>query len=224
MKHKIYAICMIVVMLTILSACTSEKRKDVEEIKLTQKQEEDLMEQYAENDECHYDEYLPSVRVASCEVFGAECEAGTNKGYVYAYVLDGEYVNFKDTAYEQSGGHMPVKITVQFAEDSIKLLGSEVMQEGDDLEEALKKMFPRKYYLKCKKYEANHADGYEKLQKKQEEKIREIWGIPISEKYSLQLSEDGTYEVVWLEEAELPEESKLHIIERGKLERCKSRK
>jgi len=74
----------------ILSACSSAE--GIEEVKLTEKQINDLMLQYVQNNECYYDEYLQSIWVASCDIFGTEIDTDTNIGYVYAYVLDEEYV------------------------------------------------------------------------------------------------------------------------------------
>lgn len=219
MKYKIHAICILGVMLMFLSSCASNDNKSSEEIHLTEKQEEDLMEQYVENMECYYDEYLPNVWAASCKIFGVERENDTNIGYVYAYVLEVEYVNFKDTAYEQSGGYVPAKIKIEFDDSNIKYLDSEYPEDGEAYQDSMKELFPSKYYSRYKKYESYDKNGYPKLQKMQEEKIRKIWGVPVSKKYMLNISEDGSYEVVWTTGEESAEEFEVHTKETGKLKK-----
>lgn len=215
MKKRIISVLIICILFAIvLSACTMNNDK---EVKFTEEQIDDLMIQYVENMEYSYAEYLPSIWVASCEVFGGEYES-ENVAYIYAYVLDEEYVNFKNKAYEQSGGYGPVKIKVEFEGDNIKYVGEEHPEDGEAYQDSLKELFPTKYYLMCKKYNPYEENGEPKLKEHQKEQIKERWGIDISEEYILSIEEDGKYELVQIEEREGQGESSLNVVESGNLE------
>lgn len=219
MKYRINIICLICVLLTVLSACALKNEELNEESDLTEEQMDDLMLQYIEDMECCYDEYLPSIWIASCKIFGVERENNTNIGYIYAYVLDEEYVKFGDAAYEQSGGYCPVKIKVKFDDDNIKYLDREYPEDGDDYQDSMKELFPSKYYSMYEKYDPYDENGNPKLKKQQEEKIKEIWGIHVSKEYSLNISENGSYELVWTTGGGPEEEFEVHVKETGKLEK-----
>lgn len=189
----------------------------LKEYELSEKQIDELMEQYVYGNECPYEQFLPSVWVASCEVFGTEIDTDTNIGYVYAYVLDEEYVKFKDLAYEQSGGHLPVKLKVRIDEEDIQLLESEIPMDGSEYKESMKELFPRKYYLASVKYNPLDQDGKVNLGKKNAEKIKDMWNVEVSDKFMLQISEDGSYEIIWTTGDGPNEEFEVHVKEKGQL-------
>jgi hypothetical protein len=185
------------------------------EIDLTEEQIDDLMVQYVEKMEYSYEEFLPSIWIASCEIFGVECK-DNNIAYVYAYVLDEEYVKFKNKAYVQSGGYGPVKIKVDLSNDNIKYLSEDIPEDGDDYEDKLKELFPEKYYSMYKNYNPYDENDEPRLKKYQKEKIKEIWGIDISEEYVLQIDEDGSYKLVKLIDQSAQDEFDYKIVESGK--------
>lgn len=193
----------------------------LKEYELSEKQIDELMKQYVYENECAYEQFLPSIWVASCEVFGTEIDMDTNIGYVYAYVLDEEYVKFKNYAYEQSGGHSPVKMKVQIEDDEILLLNCEFPGDGSYYKESMKELFPTKYYLKCEIYDPFDENGNVKLGKKQEEKIKDIWGVEVSKEYMLNISENGSYEIIWTTGDGSDEEFEVHVKERGQLKELK---
>lgn len=189
----------------------------LKEYELSEKQIDELTEQYVQGNECPYEQFLPSIWVASCEIFGTEIDTDTNIGYVYAYVLDEEYVKFKDLAYEQSGGHLPVKMKVRIDGEDIQLLESEIPMDGSEYKESMKELFPRKYYLAAVKYNPFDQDGKVKLGKKNAEKINDMWGVEVSDKFMLQISEDGSYEIIWTTGDGADEEFEVHVKEKGQL-------
>lgn len=216
MKKRISLLLLIYsVLLFILSACNMNTN---EEIRLTEEQVDELMIQYVENMEYSCAEYLPSIWIASSQIFGIEY-ASENIAYIYAYVLDEEYVNFKDKAYVQSSGCGPVKIKVELQGDNIKYLGKEKPEDGEAYQDKLKEMFPKKYYSMCEKYNPYEENGELKLKVHQKEQIKEMWGIDISEEYSLHIEEDGRFELVQINCGGMQGELSFEVIESGRLER-----
>lgn len=218
MKYKFSRICFLCAVFIFLTACSTKETKISSTYQLTEKQVNNLMLQYVENKECFYDEYLPSTWVASCKIFGAERLKDSDIGYVYAYVLDVEYVKFKDAAYEQSGGLIPVKITVKFDDDHIEYVNCEYPEDGDAYQASLQKMFPSKYYKMCERYNPYDENGNVKLEKNQEAKIKELWGCGISKEIRLDISEDGSYELIQSGENESGE-FEVQVKEKGRLEK-----
>lgn len=215
MKKRISFLCMLCSVLFLLSACNMSTN---EEIRLTEEQVEDLMTQYVENMEYSCARYLPSIWIASSEIFGVEYES-ENIAHIYAYVLDEEYVNFKNKAYVQSSGYGPVKMQVEFRGDNIKYIGEESPEDGEAYQDKLKELFPTKYYLMCKRYNPYEENGEPKLKEHQKEQIKKQWGIDVSEEYILHIEEDGRFELVQINEGGVQEELSIKVIESGNLER-----
>lgn len=164
------------------------------EVVLSDEQIDSLMEQYVSDEELEYADYLPSCWIASCKVFGVQRKE--NRGYVYAYVLDEEFVDFKGKAYGQSGGYMPVKLEIEFDGECVKYISAEYPEDGSAYEESMRSLFPLKYYLLCRMYNPHDANGSPKLEKEQEEKVRELWGVEVEQDDLLMIEEGGTYELI----------------------------
>ncbi len=190
----------------------------MEEVTLTEAQIDDLMEQYVADAECSYDEFLPSKWIAAAKVFGAKRVVDSDVGYVYAYVLDSEFVLFKDMAYDQSGGHIPVKIKVKFEKDGIKYVSREQPLDGALYADSIKELFPKDIYDSYKRYDPYDENEHDKLVKKQEEITKKLWGVEISKEDMLMIEQDGSYELVWTTGGGPDEEFQVHTKEKGQLE------
>lgn len=205
--NKILSTLLMIVLLA--SGCTY---KDAS-FALKQDQIDDLMEQYSATFESAYEEYLPCQYVSSCEVFGVEFEKDANIGYVYAYVVNNEYLQLENTVYESSGGNYPAKIKIKMEDGKLTYLGCQYPEDSDGYEKSMEELFPEKYYKACSKYNPYDENEKLKLEQQQLEKIHNLWNCKVSD-YQLHLTEDGAYEIVEATENENGEMT-AKIIEKG---------
>ena len=140
-------------------------------------------------------EYLKDEAFADAEIFGVDRDG--DQGTAYAYLYDGEYVVFKDKAYEMSGSAGEVIIKFTYREDDVTL--SEIIwsADGDDHENWMKENFPAEALRKAKNYIAYDSNGRSLLGSKVNETVAETMGVPVETENLLMIDTDNeTYELI----------------------------
>lgn len=201
-RNIIIALVSIALMVSVTACVKNEQgsgeQENTETVKaeLNDAQLESLMKQVAENDVTKsYGDHLRDEAFANAEVFGIDRDG--DKGTVYAYLYDGEYVVLKDKAYEMSGSAGEVIIKFTYGEDDVIL--SEIIwsADGDDHENWMKENFPAEALRKAKNYKAYDLNGRSILGSKINETVEEALGVPVETENLLMIDTDnGTYELI----------------------------
>ena len=107
-RRMIITLASIILILSITACAKNEQKSgenetaDAVATELSDAEMASLMKQVAESDVSRsYGEYLKDEAFADAEIFGVDRDG--DQGTAYAYLYDGEYVVFKDKAYEMSG-------------------------------------------------------------------------------------------------------------------------
>jgi hypothetical protein len=201
-RNIIIALVSIALMVSVTACVKNEQgsgeQENTETVKaeLNDAQLESLMKQVAENDVTKsYGDHLRDEAFANAEVFGIDRDG--DRGTVYAYLYDGEYVVLKDKAYEMSGSAGEVIIKFTYGEDDVIL--SEIIwsADGDDHENWMKENFPAEALRKAKNYKAYDLNGRSILGSKINETVEEALGVPVETENLLMIDTDnGTYELI----------------------------
>ena len=121
-RRMIITLASIILILSITACAKNEQKSgenetaDAVATELSDAEMASLMKQVAESDVSRsYGEYLKDEAFADAEIFGVDRDG--DQGTAYAYLYDGEYVVFKDKAYEMSGSAGEVIIKFTYRED-----------------------------------------------------------------------------------------------------------
>lgn len=186
MKDKIGIIAVVLIVLLVLLIVTP---LGTGQKNLNDAQRESLCEAFTSSEELEYEEILPSANIAAVKIFGVD-RNGDN-AYVYGYVSYGEYVKFKGSLYDMSGGNYPFKVKIKYSGDDVAI----VKEYGDGVtDEATIKEYPLRYKIKYLLYKPYDNSGYCKVKKQADKKAEEVLGAPIDTQYTLMI--DGNkYEI-----------------------------
>lgn len=201
-KKTIVALVSITLVLSIAACAKNEQESGENETakavtaELSDAEMTSLMKQVAENDVSRsYGDHLKDEVFADAEIFGIDREG--DQGTAYAYLYDGEYVVFKDKAYEMSGSAGEVIIKFTYGEDDVTL--SEIIwsADGDDHENWMKENFTAEALRKAKSYKAYDSNGRSILGSKVNETAEGALGVPVETENLLMIDIDnGTYELI----------------------------
>lgn len=201
-RKTIIALVSITLVLSIAACAKNEQRSGENETakavtaELSDAEMTSLMKQVAENDVSKsYGDYLKDEAFADAEIFGIDRDG--DQGTAYAYLYDGEYVVFKDKAYEMSGSAGEVMIKFTYDDDDVTL--SEVVwsADGGEHEGWMKENFPAEYLKKAKNYKAYDSNGRSILGSKVNEIVEGALGVPVETENLLMIDTDkGTYELI----------------------------
>ena len=196
-RRMIITLASIILILSITACAKNEQKSgenetaDAVATELSDAEMASLMKQVAESDVSRsYGEYLKDEAFADAEIFGVDRDG--DQGTAYAYLYDGEYVVFKDKAYEMSGssGEVIIKFTVTLSE----IIWS---ADGDDHENWMKENFPAEALRKAKNYIAYDSNGRSLLGSKVNETVAETMGVPVETENLLMIDTDNeTYELI----------------------------
>ena len=203
-RHRKTIIALVSITLVLsIAACAKNEQKSGENetakavtAELSDAEMTSLMKQVAENDVSRsYGYHLKGEVFADAEIFGIDREG--DQGTAYAYLYDGEYVVFKDKAYEMSGSAGEVIIKFTYGEDDVTL--SEIIwsADGDDHENWVKENYPAEALRKAKNYKAYDSNGRSILGGKVNETVEGALGVPVETENLLMIDTDnGTYELI----------------------------
>lgn len=201
-RRMIITLASIILILSITACAKNEQKSgenetaDAVATELSDAEMASLMKQVAESDVSRsYGEYLKDEAFADAEIFGVDRDG--DQGTAYAYLYDGEYVVFKDKAYEMSGSAGEVIIKFTYREDDVTL--SEIIwsADGDDHENWMKENFPAEALRKAKNYIAYDSNGRSLLGSKVNETVAETMGVPVETENLLMIDTDNeTYELI----------------------------
>lgn len=201
-RKTIVALVSITLVLSITACAKNEQKSGENETakavtaELSDAEMTSLMKQVAENDVSRsYGDHLRDEVFADAEILGIDREG--DQGTAYAYLYDGEYVVFKDKAYEMSGSAGEVIIKFTYGEDDVTL--SEIIwsADGDDHENWLKENYPAEALRKAKNYKAYDSNGRSILGAKVNETVEGALGVPVETENLLMIDTDnGTYELI----------------------------
>ena len=201
-RYRIIIIALVsIALLLSITACTNNKQKsgvtaETTTAELNDAEMASLMRQVAESDVSRsYGEYLKDEAFADAEVFGIERDG--DQGTAYAYLYDGEYVVFKDKAYEMSGSAGEAMIKFVYGEDDVTL--SEIIwsADGGEHENWMKENFPAEALRRAKNYKAYDSNGKSILGSKVNETVEGALGVPVETENLLMIDIDnGTYELI----------------------------
>ena len=201
-RYRIIIIALVsIALLLSITACTNNKLKsgvtaETTTAELNDAEMASLMRQVADSDVSRsYGEYLKDEAFADAEVFGIERDG--DQGTAYAYLYDGEYVVFKDKAYEMSGSAGEAMIKFVYGEDDVTL--SEIIwsADGGEHENWMKENFPAEALRRAKNYKAYDSNGKSILGSKVNETVEGALGVPVETENLLMIDIDnGTYELI----------------------------
>ncbi|MBQ3429157.1 MAG: hypothetical protein IJH28_05220 [Mogibacterium sp.] len=201
-RYRIIIIALVsIALLLSITACTNNKQKsgvtaETTTAELNDAEMASLMRQVADSDVSRsYGEYLKDEAFADAEVFGIERDG--DQGTAYAYLYDGEYVVFKDKAYEMSGSAGEAMIKFVYGEDDVTL--SEIIwsADGGEHENWMKENFPAEALRRAKNYKAYDSNGKSILGSKVNETVEGALGVPVETENLLMIDIDnGTYELI----------------------------
>ena len=201
-RYRIIIIALVsIALLLSITACTNNKQKsgvtaETTTAELNDAEMASLMRQVADSDVSRsYGEYLKDEAFADAEVFGIERDG--DQGTAYAYLYDGEYVVFKDKAYEMSGSAGEAMIKFVYGEDDVTL--SEIIwsADGGEHEKWMKENFPAEALRRAKNYKAYDSNGKSILGSKVNETVEGALGVPVETENLLMIDIDnGTYELI----------------------------
>lgn len=174
MRKCICVLSMVLIFAVSLMGCG----RDPTDVQLSDQQIKSVTEQLAAKEPCNQDEaeYMDVKSFHSVKVYGADEKEGYTEFYVWD--LAGNFVKYKDAAYELSGSSMPLMLVTESRGETIKLADVKFPEDGDRYAASIEGLFPEQY--------AKEAIGegnalVEKLQKEQNETIKAFWNVEISQ-------------------------------------------
>lgn len=211
---KTFAVFLSILLMTVMSACSvGGQGKAVE---LSESEIESLMEQVAKRDvDIRYGNYFRNEAFANAEFFGIDKDG--NQGTAYVYLNEGDFVVFKDKAYNMSGSAGEAIIKFSFTDNGVTLSELVWSADGGLHEDWLKENFPAKYLKKAKAFQPHDADGKSVLGAQLDQTVKAKLGVPVESDNILEIDIDkGTYEITRIKD-KTDGTIDTEIIERGSL-------
>lgn len=147
---------------------------------LNERQTESLCSAFAGEPESEYDGQDVTCQ-AAVKIFGVT-DRGSLKT-IYGYVSGGEYLKYRNKAYNISGGNYEFMVDVSIHGDDVKII--KTYGDGVSSESTYEEM-PFRYRFQLSHYDAYDSSGYCKIAKEADRKAENVLGVPIETKYTLQ--------------------------------------
>ncbi|MDE8733784.1 hypothetical protein P0G10_11735 [Eubacteriales bacterium DFI.9.88] len=212
MKTCICVLSMVLIFAVSLIGCG----RDPADVQLSDQQIKSVTEQLSAREPYDQDEaeYLDVQTFDSLKVYGAREKEGYTE--IYVWDLSGDFVKYKDAAYELSGSSMPLTLVTEISGESVKLINVKFPEDGDRYGPSIEAMFPEKY-AKEAIGEGNGLVG--KLKKEQKEKIKALWNVEISEDLFDLNPDTGAFTITRVvnDGSSGAEDFKTKVIEKGRL-------
>lgn len=171
-------ISVIALLLFVFSGCSGNSAGAVH---LTGEQLKSVIDQLNEIDQYNgYESDFTEVKtINSVKLYGAvKKQDQKDRIALYLWDMSGSYVKYKDAAYEVAGGCYPVIVNARMDGKALHVIDLELPEDGVDYTASIKKMFPGKY---AEKILEEGIETCEKLEREQNQKIKDYWGVEISD-------------------------------------------
>lgn len=147
---------------------------------LNERQVESLCSAFAGKPDSEYDGQDVTCQ-AAVKIFGTKTKG--NLKTIYGYVSEGQYLKYRDKAYNISGGNFEFMADVSIHGEDVTIV--KTYGDGVSSESTYEEM-PFRYRFKLSHYEAFDSSGYCKLAKEADKKAEKVLGVPVETKYTLQ--------------------------------------